>query len=420
MYALVDCNNFFVSCERAFQPELEGRPVVVLSNNDGCIVARSNESKAMGIKMGTPFFKIKDMVENGRLVVRSSNYVLYGDLSHRVMSILSDEIPNIEIYSIDEAFLNLEGIRSEEYRKICSGIIRRVRRETGIPVSIGIAATKTLAKVANHFAKRYAGYRGVCVIDSDEKMRKALALTPINDVWGIGWRGAPKLEAAGVHTALDFIERPEAWIQKKMGVVGLRTWNELQGRKMIPKEEQERKQSICTSRSFAETTSSLDELSLRVSDFAGICAHKLRQEGSAAQQVSVFLQTNRFREDLPQYSPYATIRLEVPASSTQETVGAALRALHMIFRPEYQYKRAGVIVDDICESSAVQGSLFDEHSEMRDKENTVSELMDKFNAPGKKLLHLATERSGHYSEGIRREHCSRLYSTSLKEIITVK
>lgn len=420
MYALVDCNNFFVSCERAFQPELEGRPVVVLSNNDGCIVARSNESKAMGVKMGTPYFKIKDMVENGRLEVRSSNYVLYGDLSHRVMSILSDEIPNIEVYSIDEAFLNLEGIGPEDYRRICTGIIRRVRRETGIPVSIGIAATKTLAKVANHFAKRYAGYRGVCIIDSDEKMRKALALTPIGDVWGIGWRGAPKLEAAGVRSALDFIGRPETWVRKRMGIVGIRTWNELQGKRMIPREEQERKQSICTSRSFAETTSNLETLTFRISDFASMGAHKLREEGSVARSVTVFMQTNRFREDLPQYFPSATVRLDVPANSTQEIVGSALKAMNIIYKPEYQYKRAGVILDDITSGEAVQGSLFDEHSELREKENIVSDLMDRLNAPGRKLLHLGTERSVHYSEGIRREHCSKLYSTSLKEIITVK
>lgn len=420
MYALVDCNNFFVSCERAFQPQLEGRPVVVLSNNDGCVVARSNESKAMGVKMGTPFFQIRHLVDAGKLEVRSSNYVLYGDLSRRVMNILSAEIPDIEVYSIDEAFLDLEGIRPDDYRSICSGLVRRIRRYTGIPVSIGIAPTKTLAKVANHFAKKYPGYRGVCVIDNEEKARKALSLTPIDDVWGIGWRGAPKLQASGIRTALDFTERPESWIQKKMGVNGLRIWHELKGRKMIPHEEQERRQSICTSRSFADTTSDKETLSLRISDFAGICAQKLRKEGSVAQKVSVFMQTNRFREDLPQYQPYATVRLEVPASSTQEIVGAALRAFGMIFRPEYQYKRAGVTVDDISEADAVQGSLFDEHSGMREKEDKVSELMDRLNGPGRKLLHLGTERSGHYSEGIRRDHCSNLFSTSLKEIITVK
>ena len=420
MYALVDCNNFFVSCERAFQPELEGRAVVVLSNNDGCVVARSNESKALGIKMGTPFFQMKGMVDSGKVVVRSSNYTLYGDLSKRVMSILSDTIPSIEVYSIDEAFLDLEGIRPEDYRPICSGLVKRIRRWTGIPVSIGIAPTKTLAKVANHFAKRYSGYRGVCIIDDDAKREKALSLTPIDDVWGIGWRGAPKLEAAGVHTALDFVQRPASWVQKRMGIVGLRTWNELQGRRMIEEETQQRRQSICTSRSFAQLIEEKDELSLRVSDFAGICAQKLRHDGSAAQSVTVFAHTNRFREDLPQYYPYATVRLEVPGSSTQEIVSAALRGLDLIFRAGYGYKRAGVTVSDIVEADAIQGSLFDDHAGMREKENKVSELMDRFNAPGRKLLHLGAERPGHYAEGIRREHCSPLFSTSLEGIIKVR
>ena len=218
MYALVDCNNFFVSCERAFQPELEGRPVVVLSNNDGCVVARSNESKAMGIKMGTPFFKVRYLVEQGRLVARSSNYTLYGDLSSRVMSILAEAAPRLEVYSIDEAYMDMDGVAADRVPGICSDLIRKIRRWTGIPVSIGIADTKTLAKVANHFAKKYKGYKGVCVIESDDKIRKALALTPIAEVWGIGRRGAPRLEAAGVKTALDFIGRPVEWVRGMMGI----------------------------------------------------------------------------------------------------------------------------------------------------------------------------------------------------------
>ena len=276
MYALVDCNNFFVSCERAFQPELEGRPVVVLSNNDGCVVARSNESKAMGIKMGTPFFKVRYLVEQGRLVARSSNYTLYGDLSSRVMSILAEAAPRLEVYSIDEAYMDMDGVAADRVPGICSDLIRKIRRWTGIPVSIGIADTKTLAKVANHFAKKYKGYKGVCVIDSDDKIRKALALTPIADVWGIGRRGAPRLEAAGVKTALDFIGRPVEWVRGMMGIGGIRIWGELQGRRMVEDERDEKRKSICTSRSFDMTLTDLDEITLRVSDFAGKCAEKLR------------------------------------------------------------------------------------------------------------------------------------------------
>ena len=308
MYALVDCNNFFVSCERAFQPELEGRPVVVLSNNDGCVVARSNESKAMGIKMGTPFFKVRYLVEQGRLVARSSNYTLYGDLSSRVMSILAEAAPRLEVYSIDEAYMDMDGVAADRVPGICSDLIKKIRRWTGIPVSIGIADTKTLAKVANHFAKKYKGYKGVCVIDSDDKIRKALALTPIAEVWGIGRRGAPRLEAAGVKTALDFIGRPVEWVRGMMGIGGIRTWGELQGRRMVEDERDEKRKSICTSRSFDMALTDLDEITLRVSDFAGKCAEKLRDDGTAAYSVAVFLQTNRFRDDLPQYFPDAAIR----------------------------------------------------------------------------------------------------------------
>ena len=347
MYALVDCNNFFVSCERAFQPELEGRPVVVLSNNDGCVVARSNESKAMGIKMGTPFFKVKYLVDEGKLVVRSSNYALYGDLSARVMSILAETAPKLEIYSIDEAFMNMDGVSVEKLPVICRSLIKKIRQWTGIPVSIGAASTKTLGKVANHFAKRYKGYKGFCMIDTTEKMRKALKLTPISDVWGIGRRLAPKLEAVGVRTALDFVERPAEWVQARMGITGEQTWHELQGIRMVEEEKNEARKTICTSRSFANMITDFEEISQRVSDFAGKCAEKLRLEGTAAYSVGVFLLTNRFREDLAQYNPQACIRLTVPASSTQEIVGAAKKALRMIFKAGYEYKKAGVIVMDI-------------------------------------------------------------------------
>ena len=419
MYALVDCNNFFVSCERAFQPELEGRPVVVLSNNDGCVVARSNESKAMGVKMGTPFFQVRNLADNGKLVVKSSNYVLYGDLSRRVMSILREAAPSLEVYSIDEAFMDLTGIPAEQHRPLCLSLVRKIRLWTGIPVSNGIAPTKTLAKVANHFAKRYPGYRGVCTIDDDTKREKALSLSPVGDIWGIGRRVAPKLEAMGIRTALDFVNMPREWVRGKLGVMGERTWMELCGREAIEREEQEARKTICTSRSFAELIPDLDELSLRVSDFAAICARKLRKEHTAAGRVTVFMYTNRFREDLPQYFPAISVPLEVPANSNQEIVNAALRGLRAIFKEGYGYKKAGVIVDDIIPESQIQGSLFDDNSEMRDRENVISELMDRFNTSDRSLLRLASQRPGHYAEGIRREHCSKLFSTSWDELIEV-
>lgn len=420
MYALFDCNNFFVSCERAFQPSLEGKAVVVLSNNDGCVVARSNESKAMGIKMGTPFFQVRDMVDKGRLIVRSSNYVLYGDLSRRVMSILRDAAPSLEVYSIDEAFVDLKGVDEATHRQFCLDLVHRIRRWTGIPVSAGIAPTKTLAKVANHFAKKYPGYRGVCTIDTEEKRVKALSLTPVGEVWGIGRRVAPKLEAIGISTALDFAQMPREWVRGKLGISGERTWCELRAEEAVRHEAEEARKSICTSRSFAELITDIEELKARVSDYAAVCARKLRKEHTAAGTVTVFLMTNRFRDDLPQHFPAQSVLLEVPSNTNQEIVGAALKGLQEIFREGYGYKKAGVIVTDVIPETQIQGSLFDDNAEMRAREAVISELMDCFNTSDRSLLRLATQRPGHYSEGIRRDHCSPLYSTSWDELLEIR
>ena len=419
-YALVDCNNFFVSCERAFQPELEGKPVVVLSNNDGCVVARSNESKAMGIKMGTPFFKIRDKVESGNLIVRSSNYSLYGDLSSRVMSILAAAVPKIEIYSIDEAYLCVDGIDKKKLEVLCPELVRRIRKWVGIPVSIGIASTKTLAKVANHFAKKYPGYKGVCRIVTEEQRVKALKLTPIGDVWGIGRRVAPRLSAMGLTTAYDYVSMPQDWVYKNLGLGGLRVWNELNGKESVEEERDEARQSICTSRSFAETITDIQELSARVSDFAAKCAEKLRHDGTAAYCINTFLYTNRFREDKPQDFPDATIRLDMPASSTQEVVSAALKALKLIWKPGFEYKKAGVVVFDIVNRDERQLTLFETDSAKKEKQDVLSQVMDNVNvSSGQNVLRVATQRPGHYADGIRREHASRLFSTDWDSIIEI-
>ena len=422
MYALVDCNNFFVSCERVFRPDLEGRPVVVLSNNDGCVVSRSNEAKAMGIPMGQPFFKIRSLMDKGQLVVFSSNYALYGDLSSRVMSLLADAVPQIEIYSIDEAFLHLEGIDPEKIPVLCRDLVDKIRKWVGVPVSIGVAPTKTLAKIASHFAKKHKGYNGVCMMETDAKRLKALALTPIDDVWGIGRRLAPKMLARGIKTALDFVHRPREWVGETFNINLVRTWEELQGRACLEEEREERRKSICTSRSFAEMIEDERELQLRISDFAAMCARKLRQEGSAAYDVTAFLYTNRFREDLQQYFPSATIRLEVAANSAQEIIGAALRGFRTVYRPGYQYKKAGVIVSGIVSDEEIQGSLFDFDDKLRQKQDKLSEVMDAVNAEtaGNSLIRLAVQRPGHYADGIRSEFRSNLYSTSLDEIIKVR
>lgn len=383
-------------------------------------MARSNESKAMGIKMGTPFFKIRDKVESGNLIVRSSNYSLYGDLSSRVMSILAAAVPKIEIYSIDEAYLCVDGIDKKKLEVLCPELVRRIRKWVGIPVSIGIASTKTLAKVANHFAKKYPGYKGVCRIVTEEQRVKALKLTPIGDVWGIGRRVAPRLLAMGLTTAFDYVSMPQDWVYKNLGLGGLRVWNELNGKESVEEERDEARQSICTSRSFAETITDIQELSTRVSDFAAKCAEKLRHDGTAAYCINTFLYTNRFREDKPQDFPDATIRLDMPASSTQEVVSAALKALKLIWKPGFEYKKAGVVVFDIVNRDERQLTLFETDSAKKEKQDVLSQVMDNVNvSSGQNVLRVATQRPGHYADGIRREHASRLFSTDWDSIIEI-
>lgn len=383
-------------------------------------MARSNESKAMGIKMGTPFFKIRDKVESGNLIVRSSNYSLYGDLSSRVMSILAAAVPKIEIYSIDEAYLCVDGIDKKKLEVLCPELVRRIRKWVGIPVSIGIASTKTLAKVANHFAKKYPGYKGVCRIVTEEQRVKALKLTPIGDVWGIGRRVAPRLLAMGLTTAYDYVSMPQDWVYKNLGLGGLRVWNELNGKESVEEERDEARQSICTSRSFAETITDIQELSARVSDFAAKCAEKLRHDGTAAYCINTFLYTNRFREDKPQDFPDATIRLDMPASSTQEVVSAALKALNLIWKPGFEYKKAGVVVFDIVNRDERQLTLFETDSAKKEKQDVLSQVMDNVNvSSGQNVLRVATQRPGHYADGIRREHASRLFSTDWDSIIEI-
>lgn len=384
------------------------------------MVARSNESKAMGIKMGTPFFKIRDKVESGNLIVRSSNYSLYGDLSSRVMSILAAAVPKIEIYSIDEAYLCVDGIDKKKLEVLCPELVRRIRKWVGIPVSIGIASTKTLAKVANHFAKKYPGYKGVCRIVTEEQRVKALKLTPIGDVWGIGRRVAPRLLAMGLTTAFDYVSMQQDWVYKNLGLGGLRVWNELNGKESVEEERDEARQSICTSRSFAETITDIQELSARVSDFAAKCAEKLRHDGTAAYCINTFLYTNRFREDKPQDFPDATIRLDMPASSTQEVVSAALKALKLIWKPGFEYKKAGVVVFDIVNRDERQLTLFETDSAKKEKQDVLSQVMDNVNvSSGQNVLRVATQRPGHYADGIRREHASRLFSTDWDSIIEI-
>lgn len=414
MFGLVDCNNFYASCERVFNPSLNGKPIVVLSNNDGCVIARSNEAKVLGIKMGVPAYQIKDLVKKHDVAVFSSNYVLYGDMSGRVMSMLAELAPEIEVYSIDEAFLNLEGI--QDLQTLGSKIVRQVTRGTGIPVSAGIASTKTLAKVANKFAKKYPAYNRLCIIDTEEKREKALKLFEIGDVWGIGRRQAAKLEKQGVKTAYDFTQLPGSWVRKNMTVTGERTWKELRGISCIDMESAPpAKKQICTSRSFGKMVEDIDTMSEAIATHASTCAKKLRQQKSYAMSLMVFIHTNNFREDLPQYWKNTIIKLPVPTSDTLEIVHYALEGLKSIFMPGYQYKKAGVIITEIVTSA--QLGLFDTVD--REKREKLMQAIDKVNGEHRHLVKLAVQGNGRDWK-LKQEQLSKRYTTDINEVLTIK
>ena len=380
MYGIIDCDNCYVSCERVFRPDLNGKPVVVLSNNDGCVVARSNEAKAMGIKAGTPYFQLAEQFPNQKIAVFSSNYELYGELTGRVVSIIRQVAPAYFRYSIDECFVYLDGMENVNLKQWGEDLYKKIKRYVGMPVSIGLAPNKTLAKMASHFAKKYQGYRHCCMIDSDEKRIKALKLYPIGDVWGIGRRYAAKLESLGVKTAYDFAAHHGDWVKLTFNnIVIQRTWRELNGEDCVPNEELAKKKSICTSRSFNGMISDFDSLKTQVSNYAARCAEKLRQQGTVASSVGVFLNTNAFREDLAQYWNFQEKRLLTPSSSTITITQAASDILKSIYRQGYQYKKAGVIVMKIGPDSPIQQDLFDINAEQFQKMKRLDEVIDRIN-----------------------------------------
>ena len=386
MYAIVDCDNCYVSCERVFRPDLNGKPVVVLSNNDGCVVARSNEAKALGIKAGMPYFKLKEQF-GSQVIVFSSNYELYGDITDRVMSLVRKAAPTFYRYSIDEGFCNLSGMENFDLKRWGEDLSAYIWKATRMPVSIGIASTKTLAKMASHYAKHYKGFNHCCFIDTDERRIKALEQYDIDEVWGIGRRYAARLQALGVKTALDFANHPESWVRAMLNnVVAIRTWKELNGIDCIPMEDMSMKtmvrtnrQSICTSRSFPGMVTDMTALRTSISNFAARCAEKLRKQQSVAQTVCIFIDTNHFREDLPQYWNMAEERLLTPSNSTQQIVQTATRCMERVFRQGYHYKRAGVIVMGISPDNGVQTNFIDYDSERHEKMKRLDEALDKIN-----------------------------------------
>ena len=361
MFALADCNNFFVSCERVFRPDLQGKPVIVLSSNDGCAIARSNEAKALGIKMGAPLFKIRDIIAKHNVAVFSGNMALYGDMSQRVRWVLEGYAPSVEVYSIDECFLDLRGLTGTDFDAYAKDISAQCWRQTSIPVSVGIAPTKTLAKIASKLCKQYPKLRGGCYMHRPQDIEKVLRKFPIEDVWGIGRRSAPKLNAIGVYTAYEFTLLSESQVRSMLGITGLRTWKELQGIPCIEFEDGfEAKQSICVSRSFSSEIYDVKELQEQIANFAASLAEKLRQQRSVAAEMVVFAYTNRFKESLPQTYSNALISLHTPTSDQRTIIAQSVNTTNKVFMDGYGYKKAGVIASKIIAESDVMHSLFED------------------------------------------------------------
>ncbi len=418
MFALADCNNFFASCERVFRPDLQGKPVIVLSSNDGCAIARSNEAKALGIKMGAPFFKIRDLVEKHGVAVFSGNMALYGNMSQRVRWVLEEFAPAVEVYSIDEAFLDLRGISNIDFDAYAKEISARCWKMTSIPVSVGIAPTKTLAKIASKLCKQYPKLRGGCYMHRPQDIEKVLRKYPIEDVWGIGRKSAAKLQARYVKTAYDFTQMPEAAVQKMMGITGVRTWKELQGVPCIEFEDGfEAKQSICVSRSFSSEIYDVRELQEQIANFASTMAEKLRKQGSVAREIAVFAYTNRFKENLPQTHSSTLISFPTPTSEQRTIVAKTVAATLELFKNDYGYKKAGVIATGIMNESDIVQSLFD-NNEASEKEHRITTALDAINRTyGDGTLKLAVQGSGRIKTTSEKQ--SPHYTTRWSDLPTV-
>lgn len=420
MIGHIDCNSFFVSCERVFRPDLENRPVVVLTNNDGCISSLSPEAKRLGLKRGQPFFKFKEIIETNDVVCFSCNHRLYSDMSSRVMSTLRSIADEVEVYSIDDAFIILYGYANSELQDFGRFVVHKIRRDVGIPASMGIAPTKTLGKLASHFAKRYPAYNGVAVIDTMDKARKATSLVQVEDVWGIGRRTAEKLHRIGIHTALALSETPEERIKEMFNVTLQRTWCELNGQPCISYETSQGEQkSMTSSRSFATDISDFASLSEAVSEFATTIARKLRRSDMYALEISVYLTTNRFHTDEPQIFDSAQASFPEGTNDTITIAEAALGALEKIFRKGYRFKKCGLTVTRMIHREGLQMGLFTD-SQQRDKRQRLMHTIDAVNASynSRDIIRLASTGNG-ISSLVRHDLESPLYTTRLSDIITV-
>ncbi len=415
--ALIDCNSFYASCERIFNPKLMGKPIVVLSNNDGCIITRSSEAKSLGIKMGEPYFKAKKIIEKNKIKVFSSNYSLYGDISQRVMETLVKFSPEVEIYSIDEAFLSLNGFENYELNTYCSHIVEKIKKWIGIPVSIGVGSTKTLSKIANNLAKKNEDYQGVCILKEWLDVKNGLARTPIGDVWGIGRRLSMFLRSYKINNALDFINTDKGWIRKNMGVVGEKIYLELHGISCLELDLMPtNKKNCCVSRSFGKSVNKLIDLEESVTNYSSRAAQKIREEGLVAHSMNVFILTNYFNRREKQYSNSIKLQLPYPTNDSLQIVKNALLGLKKIYRKGYNYKKAGVILNELSKSSITKGLL----DYKRDVSESIMKSMDLINSRyGNSTLKIASEGVENKWK-IKREKLTPSYTTNFKDIIRVK
>ena len=417
MYAIIDCNNFYASCERVFNPKLNDKPVIVLSNNDGCVIARSNESKRLGIKMGVPAFKIKHIVNKHNINVFSTNFSLYGDMSKRVINTISTFDIKMEIYSIDEVFLDISEFKYHEINDFLNEIKNKILKWTGIPVSIGAARTKTLAKAANYISKRSKKHKGVFIIN-DFNRTQVLKLIPSIDVWGIGRKLNFFLISNGINTAFDISNIDLNWIKNKTNITTQKTVKELMGESCISINNNFNKKSICTSRTFGNMVESLSDLESSITMYATRCAEKLRRQNSCATIAIVYVKTNIFRNDLPYYFNSKIINFSVPTSDTGEIISCILKELRKIYKVGFKYKKAGVILSGIVPNNCVQQDLFDTIN--RNKKNKIMISIDKINNKmGRDTIRYASQNFAK-KYILKQQRLSKSYTTRWSQLLEIK
>ena len=415
--ALIDCNSFYASCERIFNPKLLGKPIVVLSNNDGCIITRSSEAKDLGIRMGDPYFKAKKIIEKNNVKVFSSNYSLYGDISQRVMEILLSFSPDVEIYSIDEAFLNFKGFKDYELLNYCKNIRQTIKKWVGIPVSIGVGPTKTLSKIANYIAKTNSSHEGVCILKEKQQIDEALRNIDISNVWGIGKQLSKFLRNYDISTAKKFTLLERSWVRKNMGVVGEKIYLELKGisclnLELLPSS----KKSCCVSRSFSCPIETIEELKESIANYGTRVAEKIREEGLVAETMNVFVLTNHFNKKDKQYSNSIKLQLDYPTNNSILIVKRAIRGIELIYRKGYRYKKAGIILYELNSSAKVRGLL----DYNRNRSESLMRSLDKINCRyGSSTLKIAAEGIKKNWQ-MQRKKISPCYTTRFEEIMVVK